>query len=274
MKLQEQDIKKSLDILAGAPKTEWIKIPQGPTPWRLLSTDVCIYYQHWVDGGTGRYPVVCGGGYEGAGMSTRECPLCEYVMSLYSNAKKLKSQSNSVQAQKIKDRANSLRAKPAALLKIVRGQMATEFLGGKKRRIAIFDSEAQAGIIALSKSQWTGLIGLVGTPSIARPEDLVKRVLWTRREETKQFPRVIWSAGAAPSGPLGEYPDVQAIDLDAFAKIDKSKIIEAVETLVAEDNFTTVQTPGTGQTQRAAPPAPQPAGSQANENGGKWIEIF
>lgn len=233
----------------------FLSIPDVKTPWYLISLEYTQYFQHWyetVQGG--RRNVVCAGGVEGHGMATDDCPLCEYVMELFVEGKRLRASGETDRGNRMKERANSLRAKSTVLLKAIRGTYVFERdpRTKQKRQVAVFDidandpdSSAEAGILSLSQAQWDGLIGLRNgehTPFIESGADLANRVLWTRKVKrkgsTSKYTAVEWGAEEQES----DMPDVEMpeelleLDTDTFAEVDHDELAKVAAYLRGESS--------------------------------------
>lgn len=227
----------------------FLSIPDTITPWYLLGLEYTSFFTHWYDGPQGKRTVVCAGGPEGGGFATDECAICNHVLELYQEGKRLREDGDDATGNKLKSKANDLRGKPQVILKAIRGQQVLiKGKDGIKRREPDFDMEdedsnADIGLLCLSQAQWDGLIGLINgehTPFIKSGEDLGNRVLYTKKEKRKgkstKYTAVVWSADAEESElPEVELPpELAELDLDELGKIDEEEVEKVAAFLTGE----------------------------------------
>jgi hypothetical protein len=167
---------------------------------------------------------------------------------MYQEAKRLREDGELAKADKLKNKANDLRAKGRVILKAVRGQYIMVKDKSGKHLEADFDLQAdenpaEVGLLSLTTAQWEGLIGLrngENTPFIKTGADLGKRVLWTKKERRKgrntKYTQVVWGAEEEESDvPDIEIPEELAnLDLDTFAEIDHDEVQKVAEYLTGQ----------------------------------------
>lgn len=246
-----EDVESTSKAAEGGHASPFLSIPDTRTPWYLLGLDYADSFVHWVDTDQGRRAVRCGGGVEGEGFKPDKCPICEYMLELYQDAKALRADGEEAKADKLKNRANSLRGKLQVVMKAIRGQYALikNAKTGKKSRVADWDTEdddsnVEVGLLSLSKAQWEGLVGMINgedTPFITEPEDLANRVLYTNKERRKgssgmKYSAVVWGAEEEESDmPDVEIPkEVEEINLDDFCEIDTDELASVYTLLTGE----------------------------------------
>jgi len=250
---RKEDVKASKEAAASESGRKFLKIPDMRTPWRLLSLDYEDGYIHWVDVQGRKINVPCVGGVEGKGFDPDNCPICASTLQLYEDAKALKAEGKVKESKVLKSDANDMRAKYQALFIAVRGQKVLIKERGKDGKIrkawaADFDassedSDVEVGILALSKSQFSNLIGLIGseeTPFIKTGSDLGNRVLWSKKSSKKgrsggnDYTEVTWTADPRPSEtPKIEIPE--NVSIEGYFDVDEKVLNKVVSYLTGEE---------------------------------------
>lgn len=242
------DIQSTSTAMESGGQNLFLKIPDAKTPWFLLGIEYADFCLHWYEGPQGRRSVVCAGGIDGKGFSPDKCPICEHVLGLYQEGKRLRERGgdgDQALGDKLKNRANDLRGKATVILKAIRGQyVLIKDSKGRKTQEADFelasddsDSNVDVGFLSLSEAQWSGLTALIKgehTEFIANGVDLCKRILFTRKEKRKgrttKYTAVVWGAEADEiEAPDIEIPkEVDEKDLDDFAVVDTAELDKVV----------------------------------------------
>lgn len=249
---RKEDVKASKEAAESESGRHFLKIPGNKTPWRLLSLDYEDGYTHWVPVQGRKINVACVGGVEGKGFDPDNCPICKHTLELYDEAKALKAEGRTKEAKIATEDANDMRAKYQALFIAVKGQkvlIKERTKDGKIRKAwaADFDtesedSEVEVGVLGLTKSQFSNLIGLIGseeTPFVKTGSDLGNRVLWSTKKSQKgrkgnsDYTEVLWSADAKPSSlPEIEIPD--NVSVEGYFDVDEKTLSKVTEYLTGE----------------------------------------
>ena len=244
-----QDIQQTSASMESGGQSLFLSIPDAKTPWRLLGLDYVSFFTHWYGGVQGQRSVVCAGGVDGGGFATDDCPICEHVLELYQEGKRLREDGDEIKGNKLKNKANDLRGKASVVVKAIRGQyvLYKDPKTGKKVQEADFeidddneDSNVEIGLLSLSQAQWDGLIGMINgenTSFITDGADLAKHVLFTKKErrkgKTTKFTAVVWGAEKEETDlPDIEIPkEVAEVDLDELAVIDTDEVQKVADFL-------------------------------------------
>jgi hypothetical protein len=242
---REEDIEESRKAAEDAPSF-FVKIPDVKTPWILLDLAYSDSFVHWVDIGGRSQRVVCGGGVDGKGFDTDNCPLCALTLEMYQEAKELREGGEEAKADRIKNSANRLHGKFEAQFLAVRGQRIVVKTTKGKRYEADFDldsededSTVEVGVLSLTENMYKGLTGLIkgeGTEFVKSGTDLGNRILWTVKEhkrKQRKFKEVSWNADRKEC----EIPDVEIpeeIDIETAFDIDMDEIDRVYSLLTGE----------------------------------------
>lgn len=249
---RKEDVKASKDAAESESGRHFLKIPANKTPWRLLSLDYEDGYTHWVPVQGRKINVACAGGIEGKGFDPDTCPICKHTLELYDEAKALKAEGKLKESKIATADANDMRAKYQALFIAVKGQkilVKERTKDGKIRKVwaadfdtASEDSEVEVGVLALTKSQFSNLIGLIGseeTPFVKTGSDLGNRVLWSTKNSRKgrkgnsDYTEVVWSADAKPS-PVPEIEIPDNVSIEGYFDVDEKTLAKVTEYLTGE----------------------------------------
>ncbi len=247
---RDEDVQKTTSAMESSGGQPFLSIPDAKTPWYLLGLEYSTSFAHWYEGPQGRRAVICAGGVDGKGFDADNCPVCAHVLDMYQEAKRMREDGDSAAADKLKNKANDLRAKGRVILKAIRGQYIVVKDKTGKHLEADFDTEAEEnpaeiGLLSLTTAQWEGLIGLrngENTPFIKSGSDLGNRVLWTKKERRKgrntKYTQVVWGAEEEESEmPEIEIPEELAkLDLDQFGEIDEDEVLKVAEYLSGQDS--------------------------------------
>lgn len=251
---KSEDIQDTSAALEGGGQSLFLSIPDSKTPWRLLELNYSNFFSHWYEGQQGRRSVVCAGGVDGKGFDTENCPICEHTLELYQEGKRLRDVEGKTDAgNRLKDRANNIRGKFTAVLKVIRGQyVLIKDAKGRKVTEADFeldpdnvDSTVEVGYLSLSEAQWLGLTGLINgehSSFITDGADLGKHVLFTKKErrkgKTTKYTAVVWGAEEEEV----EFPNIDIPNeiaeknLDDFSTIDFDEVSKVAAFLTGQDS--------------------------------------
>lgn len=244
----QEDVAASRKAAEQREGRHYLKIPDGRTPWYILSADFVDGFSHFVDMPSGMTRVVtCAGDPEtDHGFAPDDCGICELMLSKYQKAKKLGDE----KGKALKDEGNSLRASYQAKFVAIRGERILErSSSGKKRWSYSFEvpsgdsdeeSTVEVGVLSLSQAQYKGLTDMIHDeemPWIKDGSDLTNRVLWTKKVSKKgrrsNYKEVEWSAEKKESdAPEVEIPD--DIDFSTEFEVDTDEINEVIALLTGQ----------------------------------------
>jgi len=252
--LKRKEDVQSTQAAAEGGQSYFLSIPETRTPWFFMNLDYADGFVHWVDIGGQARRVVCAGGLEGKGFAPDACPICSHVVGLYQEAKELREEGHTAKADKLKNKANRMRAKLEVQFKVIRGgfEIERDPKTRKKTKVVSFDTEdvdldVAPGIIALSNSQFDGLTGLIKgeeTPFIEVGDDLGTHYLVTTKERKKgrsgnKYSQVVWEA---EEDEVSESPDVEIpkelaeINLEDNFQVDDEAISKVYGLLTGEES--------------------------------------
>lgn len=225
---RQEDVAAGREATEGIGARNFLSIPDKKTPWYLLSLSYTEGFGHWVELPNGRKQrVICAGDPEtSGGFAPDDCPICDYMLGRYQEAKKLRSVGKEKTADKLKDSTNEMRANYEAHFIAVRGvRVLQKTKEGKKIWTADFDisdeeSEVEIGVLSLSHAQYVGLTDMIedeDKPYIKSGDDLCNRVVWTEKvkQGKRRFKEVRWAASKTKSdSPDIEIPEDLTVDED------------------------------------------------------------
>lgn len=209
----QEDVVAGREAAEGGGGRNFLSIPDTKTPWYILSMDFSDGYNHWLEMPNGRKQrVVCMAEPELKGWDPDNCPICEYMLGRYNEARDVRAQGEGKQADEIKGDTNEMRAKFEAHFIAVRGQrVLIKTAQGKKAWGSDFDmeddeSKVEVGVLSLSQAQFLGLTDMIEDENIAfikSGDDLCNRVVWTEKikQGRRRFKEVRWSASKIKSDP-------------------------------------------------------------------------
>jgi hypothetical protein len=247
----KDDVRQSQTATESGGKSNRLPIPDQKTPWYLLSLDYADGFVHYVKTADDRtMRAVCGGGPDAGGLATDDCPVCDTVMRVYKEGKRLRGLDDSdakKRGEELKNIGNRNRGKYEAHFLAIRG--VRRKYPGKKEWVADFelpdDDEEQeenpvaVGVLSLTHNQFNRLVSTIDDDNfsfIKGGEDLVNRILWSHKEKKSgNFKEVFWT----PDPHQSDAPEVPSemldeLDISADFEIDLDRLEQAAELVAAE----------------------------------------